>query len=83
MLLAKNVSVKKSKTVKFKAKLVNSKGKPQKSKKIAFKIKNKKYFAKTNKKGIAILKIKLKPGKYVIKSSYGKSKISNRIVVKN
>ena len=83
LLLAKNVSVKKSKTVKFKAKLVNSKGKPQKSKKIAFKIKNKKYFAKTNKKGIAILKIKLKPGKYVIKSSYGKSKISNRIVVKN
>ena len=83
LLLAKNVSVKKSKIVKFKAKLVNSKGKPQKSKKIAFKIKNKKYFAKTNKKGIAILKIKLKPGKYVIKSSYGKSKISNRIVVKN
>ena len=83
LLFAKNVSVKKSKTVKFKAKLVDSKGKPQKSKKITFKIKNKKYLAKTNKKGIAILKLKLKPGKYVIKSSYGKSKISNRIVVKN
>ena len=82
-LTAKNKSIKKGKTLKFKAKLVNTKGKPLKGKKITFKIKGKKYKVKTNKKGIATLKLKkLKVGKYVIKTSYGKVKISNKITVK-
>ncbi|MEE3490508.1 MAG: hypothetical protein VZR10_06545, partial [Methanobrevibacter sp.] len=82
-LTAKNKSIKKGKTLKFKAKLVNSKGKALKGKKLTFKIKGKKYTAKTNKKGIATIKVKkLKVGKYTIKTSYGKVKITNRITVK-
>ena len=83
-LIAKDKSVKKGRTLNFKVKLVNSKGKVLKGKKITFKIKNKKYTAKTNKKGIATVKLKkLKAGKYTIKSSYGKMKISNKITVEN
>lgn len=84
ILTAKNKSIKKGKTLKFSAKLLNSIGKPVNGKKITFKIKGKKYTAKTNKKGIATIKVKkLKAGKYTIKTSYGKVKISNKIVVKN
>lgn len=82
LLTAKNVSKKKIKKVKFKAKLVTSKGKVAKGKKITFKFKNKKYKAKTNSKGIATIKLTLKPGKYKIYSIYGKSKISNTIKIK-
>ena len=82
MLTAKNVSKKKVKKVKFKAKLVTPKGKVAKGKKITFKFKNKKYKAKTNSKGIATIKLTLKPGKYRIYSIYGKSKISNTIKIK-
>lgn len=82
-LTAKNKSIKKGKALTFTAKLVNSKGKALKGKKITFKIKNKKYTAKTNKKGIAKIRVKkLKAGKYTIKTSYGKVKISNKITVK-
>ena len=81
ILFAKNIS-KKSKKIKFSAKLLTSKGKPAKSKKITFKFKNKKYVAKTNKKGVASIKLSLKPGKYKIYSIYGKSKIKNKITVK-
>ena len=46
-------------------------------------IKGKKYTSKTNKKGVATLKIKkLKVGKYKIKSAYGKIKITNLVAVK-
>ena len=83
LLSAKNISVKKSKKAKFKAKLVNSKGKVQKNKKITFKIDGKKYTAKTNKKGIATLTLKnLKVGKHKIRSIYGKTAITNTITVK-
>ncbi|MDO5831895.1 MAG: hypothetical protein Q4Q14_03560 [Methanobrevibacter sp.] len=84
LLSAKNISKKKSKTTKFSAKLVNSKGKIQKGKKVTFKIHGKKYTAKTNKKGIATVTIKttLKVGKHKIYSSYGKSKITNTITIK-
>ena len=82
-LTAKNKSIKKGKALIFSAKLVNSNGKALKGKKITFKIKNKKYTAKTNKKGIAKIKVrKLKVGKYTIKTSYGKVRISNKITVK-
>ena len=67
----------------FSAKLVNSKGKVVKGKKITFKIKGKTYKVKTNNKGIATLKIKnLKVGKYIIKSIYGKSTIKNTIKIR-
>ena len=82
LLSAKNIVVKKSKVAKFKAKLVNKNAKPLKGKKITFKIKGKSYKVKTNKKGIAVLKLKLKVGKYIVKSSYGKSRITNKIIVK-
>ena len=57
-LITKNKSIKKGKTLKFTAKLLNNKGKILKNKKITFKIKGKTYKAKTNKKGIATIKIK-------------------------
>ena len=84
MLTAKNVSIKKGKKIVFRAKLVSTKGKALKGKKITFKLKNKKYTAKTNAKGIATLnkKINLKIGSYKIQSIYGSSKISNTIKIK-
>ena len=84
VLTAKNISVKKGKKIKFKAKLVNTKGKPLKGKKITFKFKGKTYKAKTNKKGIATLKLKLKlkVGKYKIKVKYGKSSLTKTIRIK-
>jgi hypothetical protein len=83
LLTAKNISKKKSKKIKFQAKLVNTKGKPVKGKKITFKIKGKTYTAKTNAKGIAKIYIKnLKVGKYKIITKYGKSKITNTIKIK-
>ncbi len=83
VLTAKNISKKKSKTTKFTAKLVNSKGKVVKGKKITFKFKGKTYKIKTNKKGIATLTLKnLKVGKYTIKTTYGKSTIKNTIKIR-
>ena len=84
VLTAKNVSIKKGNKIKFTAKLVNTKGKALKGKKITFKLKNKKYTAKTNSKGIATLnkKIALKVGSYKIQSIYGSSKITNTIKIK-
>lgn len=83
VLTAKNISKKKSKKIKFQAKLVNTKGKAVKSKKITFKFKGKKYTAKTNKKGIATITLKnLKVGKYSITTKYGKSTIKNTIKIK-
>ena len=81
LLSTKNIVVKKSKVAKFKAKLVNKKGTPLKGKKIKFKIKGKTYKAKTNKKGIAVLKLKLKVGKHIVESSYGKMNVKNWIKV--
>lgn len=83
VLTAKNISKKKAKKIKFTAKLVNTKGKALKNKKITFKFKGKTYKAKTNKKGIATLTLKnLKVGKYSITSTYGKSSIKNTITIK-
>ena len=80
IIWAKNIIVKKSKSFKFSAKLLNK----AKGKKITFYFKNKKYAAKTNKNGVAsvIIKLKLKRGVYKIFSSYHKSKISNKIIVR-
>ena len=57
-LKAKSVKAKQSKNLKFSAALKWSSGKPIAGKKIVFKFRGKKYVAKTNKKGIATIKIK-------------------------
>jgi hypothetical protein len=83
VLITKDISKKKAKTVKFTAKLLNNKGKILKNKKITFKFKGKTYSAKTNSKGIATLSLKnLKVGKYTINSIYGKSNVKNTITIK-
>ena len=84
VLTTKITFSKKTKKTKFTAKLINTKGKPVKGKKITFKIKGKKYKIKTNKKGIAILniKLKLKKGTHKVYTIYGKSKVVNKIKVK-
>ncbi|WP_458453913.1 hypothetical protein, partial [Methanobrevibacter sp.] len=91
----KNIKVKKSaKSFKIKATLKWSNGKGIKGKVITFKIKGKTYKAKTNKKGVATVKVKknlikkLKKGKkytvvinYAVKVKYGNGlqKISNKV----
>lgn len=83
LIVTKDMSKKKAKTVKFSAKLVNNKGKVVANKKLTFKLKGKTYTAKTNKKGIATVSLKnLKVGKYTIKTSYGKSTVKNTITIK-
>ena len=82
-LITKNKKIKKGKTLTYTAKLLNKDGKVLKNKKITFKINGKKYKAKTNKKGIAKIKVKnLKVGKYKIITTYGKQKNTNTITVK-
>ena len=82
-LSAKNIVLKKAKTIKFSTKLVDKNGKVLNGKKITFKIGGKKYAAKTNKKGVATASIKnLKVGKFTITSSYGGCTIKNTIQIK-
>lgn len=84
VLKAKNVSKKKAKYYKFNAYLKTSKGKAIVGKKIIFKIKGKTYSAKTNKKGVATITIKLKlnVGKYAIISKYSKTAIKNILTIR-
>ncbi|WP_405290290.1 C1 family peptidase [Methanobrevibacter sp.] len=82
-LITKNVSKKKSKTVKYTAKVLSTKGKVLKNKKVTFKLKGKTYTAKTNKKGIATISLKnLKVGKYTITSKYGGLTNKNKLTIK-
>ena len=83
LLSAKDMNKKKAKTTRFSAKLVNSKGKIAVGKKVTFKVNGKKYTAKTNSKGVAIVKLNLGVGTHKIQSIYGKSKITNKIVIRN
>lgn len=89
-LVAKKMTFKANKKVKkFKATLTNSKGKAIKGKKIVFTINKKKYTAKTNKKGVATVKVKLskkKTYKVSIKfagdNTYKKASKKSSIVIK-
>ena len=83
-IITKNINVKKGKTIKFTAKILNTKGKIVKKKKVTFKFKGKTYKVKTNSKGIATLKItkKYKAGKYTISTSYNGLKVKNKIKIK-
>ena len=82
-LMANNVYKKKTKYTNFSVKLVDKNGKILKYKKVKFKINNKIYKVKTNKKGIATLTLKnLNVGKYKIYSSYGGCAIKNIIKIR-
>ena len=82
-VIAKNLSKKKAKTIKYTVKVLNNKGKILKNKKVTFKVKNKKYTAKTNKKGIATLTLKnLKVGKYAVSSTYGGCTVKTTLTIK-
>ena len=82
-VIAKNLSKKKAKTIKYTAKVVNKNGKILKNKKVTFKIKNKKYSAKTNNKGIATISLKnYKVGKYSAVISYGGCSVKKTITIK-
>ena len=84
VLKASNIKIKKTKSFKFAAVLKTSKGKAIVGKKLIFKIKGKTYYAKTNKNGVAkiTIKLNLKVGKYKIKTTYGKTTITNKITIK-
>ena len=82
-LITKNVAVKKGKTIKFTVKLLNSKGKILKYKKVKIKFKGRSYWVKTNNKGIGTLKInkKYNVGKYAIQTTYGKLTVKNTVQI--
>lgn len=90
IIKAKNYKVKKSaKKLKIKVSLKKVNGKYLKGKKIIIKFKGKKYAAKTNKKGVAIFKIKKnvlkklkKSKKYTYKVTYLKDTVKKTIKVK-
>lgn len=83
VLTAKNIVKKQAKIVKFSAKLLNTNGKAFKNKVVTFKIKGKTYKVKTDSKGFATLSLKnLKAGNYIVKTTYGKSTISNTVKIK-
>lgn len=69
--------------VNVKVKVVDNKGKAIKKAVVTLKIKGKKFKAKTNKKGIAKIKgkIKLKAKAYKVKAYYNGGKVSKRIAV--
>ena len=82
-IVTKDIKVKKGKTITFPAKLLDKNGKILKNKKVTFKFKGKTYNVKTNKKGIATLKItkKYKKGKYSIQTTYGSLTVKNTIKI--
>ncbi|WP_292884715.1 Ig-like domain-containing protein [Methanobrevibacter sp. UBA212] len=90
IIIAKNLKVKKSsKYKKINIKLNKVNNKVLKGKKVVLKFKGKKYKAKTNKKGIAIFKLKkniysnLEVGKkYKYTVIYGKDKVTKKIKIK-
>lgn len=84
ILKSKNMKYKRYNAKKFTATLKTSKGKAIKGKKVTFKIRGKKYTAKTSKKGVAKIKIRglTKVGKYKITISYLKDSIKKTVTVK-
>ncbi len=80
-IVAKDITVKYGKTVKFAVKLLNKNGKILKNKKVTFKFKGKTYKVKTGSNGKAILKIAkiYKKGTYTISSKYGTLAIKKKI----
>ncbi|MDO5819692.1 MAG: hypothetical protein Q4P11_05090 [Methanobrevibacter sp.] len=67
----------------FMVKVYGPYGKLAIGKYVIFKINKKSYKVKTNKNGIACLKINQKPGKYNVLVKYGKAQVKNKITVKS
>ncbi|WP_292884763.1 hypothetical protein [Methanobrevibacter sp. UBA212] len=84
ILKSKNKKFKRYNVKRFSATLKTTSGKALSGKKITFKIKGKIYSAKTNKKGVATIKIKslFKVGKHKITISYLKTSIKKTVTVK-
>ena len=80
VIVVKDISKKKSKTYKLSAKILHHK----KNFKVIFKLKNKKYITKTNKNGVATVKVKinLKKGVYKVKVLFVGSTNSFKLKVK-
>lgn len=66
----------------FKVRIFGIDGKIVPSKKIKFKIHRKVYYAITDEKGYASIKISEKPGKYTIKTKFGKIMVRNKVIIK-
>lgn len=83
-IITKNIVIKKAKTGKFTAKLIDAKGKVIKYKYLTVKFKSKTYKIKTNKYGIATLSIgkTYAAKKYTITTSYLKQTVKNTITIK-
>ena len=83
-LITKDVKVKVKKSAKFTVKLLNSKGKSYSKQLVKIKFKGKTYKIKTNKNGIATLKMpkNFKVGKYTIKTTFNGLTNTNKIIVK-
>lgn len=82
-VITKDMAIKKGKTGKFTAKIVDSKGNILKYKIVTFKFRGKTYKVKTNKYGVATLKIakKTKITKYSITTTYGRETVKNTISI--
>ncbi|WP_458403002.1 hypothetical protein [Methanobrevibacter sp.] len=83
-IITKNVVKKYKKAGKFNIKILNSKGKVFAKQTVKVKFQGKVHTLKTNKKGIATLKLskKLKVGKYAVKTTYAGMTVTNKITVK-
>lgn len=82
-LKIKKKTFKSSKKVKKISSTLKFEGKALSNKKITFKIKGKKYTAKTNKKGVATVKIKLsKKGKYLVSVKFNGDTLFSKITKK-
>ena len=83
-LVTKDISKKAGKSARFKVKVLNRKGKVYPKQKVKVKFNGKTYKLKTNRKGIAALKVSknLKAGIYIVKTSYNGLTNSNKITVK-
>lgn len=78
-IITKNKKVKKGKKINFQAKILKTNGKIAKKVTVKFVINKKTYKIKTNIKGIAKLNIKLKKGKYIVKTTYNGLTVKNKI----
>ena len=79
----KDLSTYYAKTTTYKVTVLDSKKNPIAKAYVTVKVNGKAYTAKTNSKGVATLKLKLKPGKYSVIAYYGQVKNDADIVIKD
>ena len=81
-IVSKNLKTYYSKTINYKVTVYDISGKVS-NRTVKFAINDKEYKVKTDSNGVAILKLKLKPGKYKVTSSYSGVKVKNKIIIKS